>query len=338
MKLGSYDLYHRARFDAAMATQGRTVPWSRRYYQNQGANSMGAVAADAAAGKKVMFSFKGATQSASDWPNIAGGSEDARWTGIGNMLAAIPNGGYYCFHHEPENDPPAGQYGSNSYGDQFCAAFNRIANIIRPLAPHWKACANLFDEVFPSWEFVTRGSNWVASPDPNHWIPSTAEVLGVDYYAFRGASDGGSHWATNSRVYDYSTAINDFLGYADARGIPLAFPEFGYMIRDPAVTPGDEANRTAWLQGVANQFGDDPRITAVMWFEVNSTEIVNGNPVQTGKCWTCITDPTTPPMDTGTLAAFAAFDSLDPAPPPPPPPEYIPGLITVAGHMRMVGS
>lgn len=342
MKLGAYDLYHRARFDAAMATQGRTVPWSRRYYQNQSASSMGAVATDAAAGKKVMFSFKGASNSASDWPNIAGGSEDARWAGIGNMLAAIPNGGWYCFHHEPENDAPAGQYGSGTYGDQFRAAFDRIANIIRPLAPHWKACANLFDVVFPSWEFVTKPGNWggggPSSTDPNRWIPATAEILGVDYYAFRGAADsstGATKWANSSRVYNYNAAITDFLSYADSHGIPLAFPEFGYMIRDPALTPGDEANRTTWLQGVANQFGDDPRIAAVMWFEVNFTEIINGVPTNTGKCNTCITDPTTPPMDTGTIAAFAAFDALDPEPPPPPPPEYIPGLITVAGHMRM---
>ena len=160
----------------------------------------------------------------------------------------------------------------------------------------------------------------------------------MDYYAFRGASDGGSHWATSSRVYNYNAAFTDFLSYADSHGIPLNFPEFGYMIRDPAVTPGDEANRTAWLQGIANQFGDDPRIESCMWFEVDSTEIVNGNPVQTGKCHTRITSTTTPPMDSGTLAAFAAFDALNPDPPPPPPPEYIPGLITVAGHMRMIGS
>lgn len=344
MRLGSYDLYSRTRFDNAIQAQGGTVSWTRRYYTTQTANSMGAVATDSATGRKVMFSFKatGNTSGNPKWIEVAAGAEDARWTGIGNMLAQIPNGGYYTFHHEPENDTYSGNnFGSSTQGDLFRAAFDRVANIIRPLAPHWKACANLFDVVFPSWEFGTKPGSWggggPSSTDPNRWIPATAEVLGVDYYAFRGASDGGSHWATNSRVYDYSTAVTDFLSYASSHGVPLCFPEFGYIIRDPAVTPGDEANRTVWLQGFANQFATNPNITACMWFEVNEIEVDpnTGNTVNTGKSNHSITHPTTPPINTGTVAAFVSFDAIDPPPPPPPPPEYIPGLITVAGHMRM---
>jgi hypothetical protein len=298
IELGSYANYNEARFETEIESRGGTFTWRRRFFQNQTWSGMSTtITNDANAGYKVYFSFR---PNGTTWAQIAAGNEDARWTGIGNGLAAISNAGAWCFNHEPENDVLT--YGSSANGAAFVAAWERVASIIKPLAPNWQASICLFDMVFPSWEF-TRGGNWVATPDAHDWMSPDMDLLGVDYYNYRGASDGGSHWADDgfSHVYDHRTAVQDFLDHAAVYNVPLCFPEFAWVIKDPAgAFPNDKNTQSAWLSDFATVWARHPKINSLMWFEVNEQD-------QADKGNYSITDDDHPPLNDATVNAVVAI-------------------------------
>jgi hypothetical protein len=307
-EIGVYPDYNRVRFTNAIEAAGGTVTWVRIYPQPATTVSAATIASNiqtyADLGLKSYVSFK----SQYTWEQVASGSDDARWTAIGNAIADITPAGAWCFNHEPENDRAT--YGSSANGAAFVAAFDHIAGIIKPLAPNWIVSPCLFDEVFPQYlvEYPGgRGANWASAGDvdPDDWIPTSTEMLGFDYYDYRNARDGGVagetyHWATTDDHRDSTAAITEALTYADARNVPLCFPEFGAFIRDPDLDPTDEINRTNWLQQVADDWSGDQRIVFVAYFEVNDqNDGVKAN--------YAITDDDHPAMDAGTVAAFAAI-------------------------------
>lgn len=297
IELGVYSEYNRVRFTNAVAAQGGTITWVRNYPQPAttctAAQISAVISPLADLGLKNYTSFK----SSFTWAQVASGSDDARWTSIGNMLNGITPAGAWAFNHEPENDFL--NYGSAANGADFVAAWEHVAGVIKPLAPNWQASICLFDEVFPSFEFG-RGANWDAAPDPNNWMSSSMDLLGVDYYAYRGASDSGSHWATNEHIYDHATAVADFLSYASAYGVKLCFPEFGHLIKDPAVDATDEQDaRQPWLADFAATWAGHPQIDSIMWFEVNEQD-------NAGKANFSLTDDDHPPIYTPSVAAFTA--------------------------------
>ena len=245
-ELGVYSRRNLTRFKNAINTAGGDLVWCRNYPQGaNGATDVTAaqisaeIAPLAAQGYRNYTSFK----STFTWEQVASGSDDARWTSIGNMLNGITPAGAWCFYHEPENDRIS--YGSAANGAAFCAAFNRVASIIKPLAPDWYASPCLFDTIFPSYEF-TRNANWAGTLNPNDWWPSSGDLFGFDYYAYRGASDGGSHWATMDNFTDYNAVIDDVMTYVDSWGVPMCFPEFGTTVRDPGQTGAAWSSATTY--------------------------------------------------------------------------------------------
>jgi hypothetical protein len=300
--LGGHGTINTARFESALAAQGGTTTWRRYFYQTQGSSGMGDIETAAAAGFKVYVSFRPTgTAGESAWADVAAGNQDARWADIGGFLATIPNAGAWCFNHEPENDGSTSPnlFGSAAKGASFIAAWERVASIIKPLAPAWQASICLFQEVFASYEFG-RGGNWDASPDPDDWMSPDMDLLGVDMYSFRGSADGGSEWATNTWVTDHQTAMEEFLTYAASYGVPLCCPEFGYAIKDPAVAPTDVDNQIAWFSDFAASWAGNPAITFITYFEINREDI------GTIPNWS-ITDDDQPPTNASAVAAFASI-------------------------------
>jgi hypothetical protein len=300
--LGGHGTINTARFESALIAAGGNPTWRRYFFQTQGSSGMGAIETAADAGWKVYVSFRPTgTAGESAWDDVAAGNQDARWTDIGTFLGGIANAGAWCFNHEPENDGSTSPnlFGSSAKGASFIAAWERVASIIKPLAPAWQASICLFQEVFASYEFG-RGGNWATTPDPNDWMSPEMDLLGVDFYSFRGSADGGSEWATNAHVTDHDSAITEFLGYADDYGVPLCSPEFGYAIKDPAVTPTDVDNQIAWFSDFAASWAGNPAYQFLTYFEINRQDIA-GIPN-----WS-ITDDDQPPTNPDAVAAFASI-------------------------------
>lgn len=305
-ELGVYGQNQEARFESVIEAAGGQLVWHRIYYTTQTPSGMGLITTRCAAGYKPYLSFRSSFTDA----QIASGSDDARWTSIGNFLGGIADPfdydflGAWCYKHEA--DRQVSLFGSNANGDAFRAAFNHIAAIIKPLAPLWYASACLTDEVFPSYPYA-RSANWASTVDVTHWIPSSIDLLGVDYYAYRGGSDSGSHWATQTAWPTAETAIDDFLAHADGLGVPLIFPEFGALIRDPAVAPTDNVGQAAWINGIASGYGSDSRIKGWLYFEVNDIDRPYVDVNNPGKANYSITDPTKPVKSEAVIDAFVAM-------------------------------
>ena len=213
----------------------------------------------AASGYISHMSFR----SANSWASVAGGSEDARATTIGNYLAGITPAGYITFHHEPQGEGTA---------SDFQAAFARVMGIIKGIAPAWKTC-----------NVMTGGTFWFANAGgPDAWWVNGIDTLGVDAYNRRGTSLPTDIFATPTgtpSTFGATDIASTFITtpisgrpapypYALSKGATLILPEFGCACDDPSSNAaGYVAKRANWIQAVANDIHNLPFLESVTYYD-----------------------------------------------------------------------
>jgi hypothetical protein len=152
----------------------------------------------------VWISVKPQSAGGSAFANIAGGSEDTRWTAIGNWCDNLSPSGvsangckmYMTFCHEPED-------ASNGSGANFRAASAHVYNVFKAAAPNWTFLPifshntlSLPDGTSPSG-LTSAQAIFPNNPSrvANDWVPQVpgqCDAIGVDFYHYRGPVSGFS--------------------------------------------------------------------------------------------------------------------------------------------------
>lgn len=262
-RIGSI-LTHLAEFEAVL---GRPVDSVRQYLTSETPPHANwtTTATLAASGYEVCVSFTEARTNAS-YDAIAGGSIDARLGLIGDHLDSIPNAGIVIFNHEMENDGAVNPA-------KWRAAVAHVLGILKARAPAWQTCICYIGGF--------SGTQWQIATPLDWWV-TEADLVGVDYYNWRGASTPTNLFAQNDNVRDVNDleilggAMNSWLEFCAVVNRPLILPEFGSSITQPGnplgLTNIGAAGRTTWLQQFSDRWRNDPRLRSVMYFNLDSTD------------------------------------------------------------------
>ena len=160
------------------------------------------------------------------WNDIAAGVHDERVHQVAAQIRSLDAAVLFSFHHEPEDDIDAigaqGRCGEN--GAEFVAAFDRVQGIFDA------------EGVDNARRLATLQSSTIrgGQRNPDEWIPTTHEWLGVDGY---NRLDRGDNWQSFEELFAPAHAR------ATADGTGSFIQEFG-CVEDPA----DPDAKPAWIR------------------------------------------------------------------------------------------
>lgn len=259
------NLDHKAEFETAL---GRSVDVLRVYGAALTTSGVVATAKTySAAGYDIVISFNNIQSHV----NVAAGAEDPRWHAIGAHLATFAGPVWFDYKHEVEND-------TGIVASEYRPACGHVYSIIKADAPAVQTVRIYLGG------FQGAGNQFTAGTTPDQFMPvapNIADVVGVDYYNWRGGP-GVNPWASNNNIRDVNDveilggSMNSWMEYATTIGKPIMFPEFGCAITQPGnplgLTQPGAAGRAAWLQSFADRWKNDTRILSCQYFELNGGE------------------------------------------------------------------
>jgi hypothetical protein len=189
------------------------------------------------------------TNGAVAWSSIAGGQYDD-W--IAHQARSIRRSGsrmFFTFHHEPENDPDAGN------AAEFVAAYERIRGIFRE-----HRVSNV------SWIVTLMASTYRGgNGGPGAWMPSAFRYCGVDGYNRYPCF--GDEWQTFRAVFAPARQ------FAKARGKGLFIGEYGCPEQDCCGnTSGDPDAKAVWFREASQTIKSWPEVKAAVYSHVFSDQ------------------------------------------------------------------
>jgi hypothetical protein len=190
------------------------------------------------------------------WSSIANGVHDAAILAQAASLKAWGKPAYFCFHHEPENDP------KNGNAAQFKAAFSHVHTLFQRVG-----ATNL------RWVAAFMASTYCGGHGGiAQWMPATKGLLyGVDGYN-RGSCDPKPGWRSFAQIFQASR------DYAKAKGHGLFIGEYG-CVEDTACgnAGGATSRKAAWLSDAASTIQSWPEVKGVIYS--NTEWVFNGTKV-----------------------------------------------------------
>ena len=170
------------------------------------------------------------------WGDIAHGQQDA-W--IAKQATSIKNAGYpmvFCFHHEPEDEPVAGN------ASEFAAAYDRIISIFD--------AAGVTNLKYAVTLMVSTYDGGHGGPDA--WMPSKYDYVGADGYN-RSPRVPHTEWKSFKELFQTSR------DYAVKHGKGLFVEETG-SVEDSAANPNAKAK---WFMDMGNTVLSWPEVVGV---------------------------------------------------------------------------
>jgi len=176
------------------------------------------------------------------WADIASGKHDNELRTMAHNLRDWGHKAYWVFNHEPENDTGSGN------AKEFKAAYNHTRRLFDNIGtPNLRWVCTLMR---PTYQGAHGGAAL--------WIPSGAQVLGVDGYN-RGACNTDIGWATFQELF----AAARF--YAKNHGKHLIIQEWGTVGRKACGgSPGVES-KASWLKQACERIKAWPEVEAVIY-------------------------------------------------------------------------
>ena len=190
------------------------------------------------------------------WSSIANGIHDAAILAQAASLKAWGKRAYFCFHHEPENDP------KNGNAAQFKAAFVHVHKLLQQAG-----ATNLTWVAAFMASTYNGGHGGIAA-----WMPATPGILyGVDGYN-RGACDPKPGWRSFAEIFHPAR------DYAKAKGHGLFIGEYG-CVEDTACgnTKGSTSRKATWFTDAASAIKSWPEVKGAVYS--NTQWVFNGNKV-----------------------------------------------------------
>ena len=187
------------------------------------------------------------------WASIANGAHDTQIIAQGRSLRAWGRPAYFCFHHEPENDP------ANGNASEFKAAWSRIHTLFTSAG-----AAKL------TWVPTFMASTYNGGHGGiDQWMPLTSGTLyGVDGYN-RGACDPTGGWRSFSEIFKPAR------DYAKAKGHGMFIPEWGSVEDAACGNMGGKASRKAnWIADAAAAIKSWPEVKGAIYS--NTRWVFNG--------------------------------------------------------------
>jgi hypothetical protein len=182
------------------------------------------------------------------WEAVASGNKDAWIRTQAESIKAAGYPMYFCFHHEPENEP--------SLGD--AAAFAAAAAHVR----------HVFDRVGVTnltWVITLMASTYAGgNGGPEPWLPHDADydLLGVDgYNRFPCLLRRSKHpWRSFAELFRPARR------FAVARGKRLFVGEYGCVEQDACgYTSGDPRAKGRWFHDARSTLKSWPEVEAVVY-------------------------------------------------------------------------
>lgn len=187
------------------------------------------------------------------WASIANGSHDSQIIAQAKSLKAWGKSAYFCFHHEPENDP------ANGSPADFRAAWSHVYALFSNVG------ANRLTWVPTFMASTYNGGHGGIG----QWMPSTTGTLyGVDGYN-RGACDPKPGWRSFGEIFQPAR------DYAKSKGHAMFIPEFGSVEDTACGQSGGRASRKAgWITDAAADIKSWPEVKGAVYS--NTQWVFNG--------------------------------------------------------------
>lgn len=190
------------------------------------------------------------------WASIASGLHDTQIIAQARSLKAWGKPAYFCFHHEPENDP------ANGGPSDFKAAWGRVHSLF-----------NNVGATKLTWVPTFMASTYHGGHGGiDRWMPLTAGTLyGVDGYN-RGACDPTGGWRSFSQIFKPAR------DYARSKGHGMFIPEWGSVEDTACGHTGGKASRKAhWITDAAADIRSWPEVQGAVYS--NTQWVFKGNKV-----------------------------------------------------------
>jgi hypothetical protein len=176
------------------------------------------------------------------WADIAAGKHDAELKAMANNLKDWGHRAYWVFNHEPENDIESGN------AAEFQAAYNHTRKLFD------NAGANNLRWVCTLMRPTYQG----AHGGPLEWVPTGAQVLGVDGYN-RGDCNPDIGWQT---FRDLFAAARWF---AKNHGKHLIIQEWGTVGRQACGVSLDVETKATWIKEACEHIMAWPEVETVIY-------------------------------------------------------------------------
>jgi hypothetical protein len=183
------------------------------------------------------------------WSSIAGGQYDDWIAHEARSLRRWGHRVFFTFHHEPENDPDAGN------ASEFVAAYDRIRGIFRQ-----HRVTNL------TWIVTLMASTYRGgNGGPGAWMPSGFRYCGVDGYNRYPCF--GDQWET------FRTVFAPARHFAKAHRKGLFIGEYGCPEQDCCGNAsGDPGAKATWFREAARTIKSWPEVKAAVYSHVYSDQ------------------------------------------------------------------
>lgn len=194
------------------------------------------------------YSFKG------NVANVTAGLSDATIT---QLARSIPDGGYVCSYHEPENDID---------GPTFVAMTDHIYTVVKAANPTLKFGPVYMTYWWAGYPNVGKPGQGANPTTADSWLPNNFDFLGCDTYNVTPKT-----METDAQMQNWFDWAKP---YALAAGVKIAIVEYGAGSIPPAgMTPSAQAtmetNRLAVMQADRTWVESEPVIG--MWLLWNGT-------------------------------------------------------------------
>jgi hypothetical protein len=175
------------------------------------------------------------------WADIAAGRYDTLLKERAREMKSWGHRAYFVFNHEPENDTNSGS------ASQFKAAYNHTRHVFDNVGAHnlrW-VCT------------LMRGTYEGSHGGAAAWIPSGAQVLGVDGYNRGRCSDTG--WRSFSSIFSAARR------YAMNHNKKLVIQEWGSVEASACGGISGTATKGAWIKDAVATIKSWPQVEAVIY-------------------------------------------------------------------------
>lgn len=163
-------------------------------------------------------------------------------------FVALPPGTYVTLNHEPETRDSA----DNGTAADYVAVWRRFAELLQERGG---------DHLRLTWTMTSGALRDQTLADA--WYPGddVVDVIGADTYNWWTCQGTDRPWV------DFAELVDPLLDYAQAKGKPLALPEFA-----SADDPADPSRRARWLTDAADYLrsSEAAEIEFVAWFDVTA--------------------------------------------------------------------
>ena len=176
------------------------------------------------------------------WAEIARGDHDRFLHHKGRALRAFGHKVFFCFHHEPENDP------KNGSAAQFVAAWNRVHRIFED-----EGADNL------RWIVTLMASTYNGGHGgAERWLPAHYDMIGVDGYN-RYPCEDMYPWRSFRQIFSPAR------DWARRKDRPLFIGEYGCVERDACGQNGRKGAKADWFRAADETVRRWPQVRAAVY-------------------------------------------------------------------------